>query len=223
MIETWHARRRAEIDEKLGSTLHSTEWLSAQASPNTRAAYRIRPRGVRRLVRTSRSHPVDGRHGDARRVSDRTRGGRRQRLDDPPAVVGAVVVLRLRRPARVACDQSGRRASTGPRSCQETRVRRCSCPLRPWPATGLPPRRSILASMRSSPCSSADGLKVARGTRARHRRRLGQAVGDDDHGPATWRDEAHRPRPRQCSCRSAMHRPTSQRPRLRQRTVVEVR
>ena len=182
----------------------------------------LRPRSVRNLVRPPGSHSPDGRHGRARCVSSGAPGGRGRRLHDPTAMVRVVIVLRLRRATGVACDQSSdrRRSAQGRARGSESdgaTVRRGSGQL---PRCSCSPRSAPRSARRPARCRWPESR---RSTRARHRARVWQATRRDDHRPAPQRDEAHRARPQQRSCRSAMHRHPSQRPRLRQRTVVQDR
>ena len=181
----------------------------------------MRSRSVRELVCPAGSDPAHGRYRHTCRLPSGTRSGRRQRLDNPAAMVCLVVVLRLRHRTRPAIGQPCTRC----RSSQGT-VRR------PQP-DGAAFRRGCRQlsrcgrSARSPPRSARRVTRVRRAqghrsARSRHRRRLRQAAGDDDQRSAAWRTETNRPRPRQRTRHSAMHRQTSIRSRVRQRTIIEV-
>ena len=85
-------------------------------------------------------------------------------------------------------------------------------------AAALDPRLDALVAL-----LVCDGLKVAEALALDVDDVSGRRAGDDDHRSAARRVEADRPRPRQRSCRPAMHRQAPHRPRVRQRTIVEVR
>ena len=116
-------------------------------------------------MRPSGSHSADGGHRGPRRVPSRTRSGRRQRLHDPPAMVGVVVVLRLRRRTGPACGQPSvgvdrpKVAARGPEpdgaaSAEAVASYRAA-------AAALDPRLDALVAL-----LVADGLKVAEASRS---------------------------------------------------------
>ena len=220
IICTWHVRARRG---SAGPPASCARRL-AEHEELTEHTCRVpqRPRGVRHVVRPSRNRPADGRHGHDRRLPGRTRSRGGQRLDHPPALVGAVVVLRLRRGTRAAHDEprghgrptqgaGGRPQSDGAalRGCGHQLPRRGSGARPPPRRAGRPARQRRAQGRRSS--------------RPRHRRRLRSTAGHDGRAPAARRDPAGRPRPGQRPCRAALHRPAPHRPGVRQRTIGRVR
>ena len=209
-------KRRAALQQ---STLEG--WLSAQLSANTRAAYRCDLEAFGNWCVRQGAIPLTA--DTATLVAFQAA---REAAGDSDSTIrrrwsALVVVLRLRHRTRPAIDQpcARCRSSQGPvrrpepdgaalrRGCRQ--LSRCGRSAR------SPPR----SARRVTRVRRAQGHRSAR---SRHRRRLRQAAGDDDHRSAAWRIETNRPRPRQRSRHSAMHRQASIRSRLRQRTIIEV-
>lgn len=180
-------------------------WLNVAGVAEHPGRVSCRLHVVRHLVRWSERRPVDGRYGTARRVPGRGRP-RRQFAHGPAAHVCALVVLRVRRRARC-----GSRQPCGRRRTAEGRRR----PMIPAPRRSSPPR--TVAAYRAAAALIDPRLEALVGLLVCDGAEVVEALAldiDDVSGraPATaiivWRLHAptSRPRPRQRSCGTPLHR-----------------